>query len=665
MNSFFRFLNQATSFELPKPIPPRLTGDVENFCLVYIGEIEPNQLTCLRSIVNFIRIFNDTDAFTNFLTEIIHTQIILLLPSNQAQSLVRQFHQIDSILSIYLLSTNPSESSNWIKTYQKITGFYQTIESIRHYLSVNLSEFSQHMFPICTINRTCYYDLPFTYTHLLKETMLINDDDCDLKKDLLQFARIHYADNVEEMKNIDEFERDSLQTNVLSWYTRNSFIRKILQRAFRTQEIDLLYEMRFVIQCLHKQMKSIATNERMTVYQVLNLSLDHASKLEEHIDGLLIFSGYLSAMLNQPESLNVDKETKCISVLFAIQLGPNYGAKVKDLCSVDFNIDVLINIDTVFRIISIEKTNEKQWLVNLESVDSNYEHFSQIIEPVRNEIEAPVVLLQLSKLLLATQHYVECDYLAELLFQNQSNETDPTLLASLAAVHHLLGNVDDERGDIKAACKQFFKSLRAFQTFLPDEHPLMSASYNNIGSMYFKDNEYDEAIIYHQKALDCQLKCSSPDTDAIATYSNNIGAVYFELGRYMDALKYLQRASTVLETISSTARMPNLCVIYQKIAACYWRMDKPKEALDYYKKTLDIQLNYLPPTAHQISVTYFNLSTAYVRVGQIDEAVSSAEKSVEQLLKIYPPDHPEVKENQAQLEIVRQKQWLQQVLADQ
>jgi tetratricopeptide (TPR) repeat protein len=286
-----------------------------------------------------------------------------------------------------------------------------------------------------------------------------------------------------------------------------------------------------------------------------------------------------------------------------------------------------------------------------------------LIDPLRTVIEAPVVLLQVSKLLLATNRYAECDYLAELLFTDQSLRGDPTLLASLAAVHHLLGNTDDDRGDPRSASKQFFKSIRAFQVFLPPDHPLMSASYNNIGSMYFKENDYDEAIKFHQKALNCQLKSGSPDTDAIATYSNNIGAVYFAQGKYAEALKYLHRAATILERLSSEEKLMNLCFIYQKIAASYWRMDKGKEALEYYKRTLDIQLVCLPPTAHQISVTYFNLSTAYARSGQIDEAVRCAEKSVEQLLKSLPPDHPEVKENQAQLEIVRQKQWLQQVLS--
>jgi len=77
---------------------------------------------------------------------------------------------------------------------------------------------------------------------------------------------------------------------------------------------------------------------------------------------------------------------------------------------------------------------------------------------------------------------------------------------------------------------------------------------------------------------------------------------------------------------------------------------------------LDLQLKLPNPLPHPLSVTYYNLSTAYGCVGDYDEAVACAEKSVE-YLKIISENHPELKDNQAQLEIVRQKQWLKQVLS--
>lgn len=650
---------------LSPTIQPRMIGDVESFVIAWMGEGNENEIIAFRSVVNIIRMLEDIDALNRFSAEFSHSKVIVLLSYDKAHSLIHQIHAITSVCSIYLLSTDEYKRTDWLKDYSKMIGIYPTAKSVRDHLRQALlpNSFTTLISMKTTSNSTAH-DTSFIYSQLLKETMLCRDEEGDLKRNLVEFSRLHYADNSDEMKNIDEFERQFIPQKAIWWFTRNCFISKMLTRALHTEEVDLLFKLRFFMQCLRAELDSILLNENTTVYTSLALPFDHALHLQKNINGLLIFNAYLPAMFQQPTSVDVTSNTKQISLMFSIKLQSSCGAKVTHLCAPDFTIDVLINIDTLYRIRSIEKVTEKQWNVNLESIRDTNSHFLELTGSLRNTIEAPVVLLQLTKLLLATNHYAECDYLAELVYTDGSLYGDPTLLASLAAVHHLLGNVDDEKEDPIAARKQFFKSLRAFQTFLPVNHPMMSASYNNIGSMYFKENEYDEAIKYHQQALECQLKCPSPDTDAIATYSNNIGAVYFEQGKYLEALKHLQRAATILERLPSASKLANLCIIYQKIAASYWRMDKAKEALEYYRKTLDLQLAFSPPSAHQISVTYFNLSTAYARLGRIDEAVNSAEKSVEELLKIYPLDHPEVKENQAQLEIVRQKQWLQQVLSN-
>ena len=642
-----------------------MIGDVESFVIAWMSESNEDEIITLRSVVNIIRVLDDIDALNQFLSECPHSKVIVLLSYDNAHSLIHRIHAITSVCSIYLLSMDHTKRSDWTKDYHKIVGIHRTTESVCDHLRQTLLPISfTTLIPVITTRDSTADDTSFVYQQLLKETMLCRDEEGDLKRNLIEFCRLHYADNPDEMRNIDEFESEFIPQRAIWWFTRNCFISKMLTRALHTEEVDLLFKMRFFMQCLRAELDSILLNENITVYTSLALPFDNVLNLQKNINGLLLFNAYLPAMFQQPTSADVASNSKEISVMFSIKLGSNCGTRVNHFCAPDFSIDVLINIDILFRIRSVEKVTETQWNVNLESIRDTDPHFQELTGFLRNTIEAPVVLLQLTKLLLATNRYAECDYLAELVYTDGSLYCDPTLLASLAAVHHLLGNVDDEKEDPVAARKQFFKSLRAFQTFLSPNHPMMSASYNNIGSMYFKENEYNEAIKFHQQALECQLKSPSPDTDAIATYSNNIGAVYFEQAKYWEALKHLQRAATILERLPSTAKLANLCIIYQKIAASYWRMDKAKEALEYYKKTLELQLTFSLPSAHQISVTYFNLSTAYARLGQIDEAVSSAEKSVEELLKIYPLDHSEVKENQAQLEIVRQKQWLQQVLSN-
>ena len=365
-----------------------------------------------------------------------------------------------------MLSTNKHPQSKWIKDYHKITGIYRTIESIRDHLLETLPQVSSRLIPVITTAESSTNDSSFTYCQLLKETMLCNDDESDLKKDLLEFCRFHYAYNQDELNNIDEFEKEFIEYKTISWYTQNSFVSKVLNRALRTQEIDLLYKMRYIIQCLYTQLKSTAIDEKTIVYTVLEIQLDTAMKMHDNINGLLIFGAFLPAMFERPECLKFNENSEQIFINFSINLGSGCGAKIKHLCSSESKIDVLINIDTIFRIRSVVKESDRYWNVNLESISHMDTQFKQLIEPLRREIKAPVVLLQLTKLLLVTNRYAECDYLAELLFTDRSLRGDPTLLASLAAVHHLLGNADDERGDSKAARSQFFKSLRAFQSFL-------------------------------------------------------------------------------------------------------------------------------------------------------------------------------------------------------
>ncbi|CAF0897521.1 unnamed protein product [Adineta steineri] len=69
-------------------------------------------------------------------------------------------------------------------------------------------------------------------------------------------------------------------------------------------------------------------------------------------------------------------------------------------------------------------------------------------------------------------------------------------------------------------------------------------------------------------------------------------------------------------------------------------MNKPVETFPFYLKTLQLELKYLPETANKISVYYFNLSTDYAKLDQLDEAIDCTEKSAQQLLKSVPHDHP-------------------------
>jgi tetratricopeptide (TPR) repeat protein len=604
---------------------------------------------------------NDPNTLGTLLAACTNENLIVVMSLNQAEAVLPELQQHKYVQSIYFLSKQ-THLPEWINDYDKVIEIYQNIESIRDHLIETLPHVPSRVISMEITSKDSTSDRPFTYCHLLKETILCQDDESDLRKDMLAFCRIHYAHNQEEVHEIDEFEKSFTDTHSIQWYTRHCFLTKILSRAFRTQEIDLLFKMRYFIQSLHKQIQSIAVKEPTTAYAILNVEQETIRKFQENINGLVLFRSFLPATFERPTSMEYQNKDTQRYLVFSIRLGPDCAANIEQLRPSDCKIDLLINIDTVFRVVSINEGENEVHIVNLESVPHDDSHFQQLTESLRKEIKAPVVILQLTKLLLETDHYWESDYLTELIYQDKSFEGDGTLLASLAAAHHLLGNVDETKRDFEAARYQFFKSLRVFHLFLAYYHPLLSSSYNNIGSMFLQDNHHECAIKFHEMALECQLKASSPNMDAVATYSANIGAVYIDQKNYTEAMKHLKRAVMILEKMPVKDNSKRLISVFQKISSCFWRTNEPKEALEYYKKTLDLQLKLPNPLPHPLSVTYYNLSTAYTRIGDYDEAVACAEKSVE-YLRMISENHPELKENQAQLEIVRQKQWLKQVLS--
>jgi len=630
--------------EIREPLPPRHQGNVENFVVILLGIDDKSNI--IHSIVNFVKILNNIEQFNSFIITLEFEKIILIVNDQLFESIedLNRFH------SIYLLSNN----FKWIKKSSNIRGHFSNIKLIFEKIK---EEFliENHLFSIESVPENETQNQSFSYSQLLKETLLTKDDEGNLKKDFIDFSRFHYYNNQIQLNLIDEFQTDFTLEKSIWWFTRNSFIRKMLNRALRTEEIDILFKMRWILQAINNQIKQ--NHFSKIVYRIHHLSSNQFQKLKEHSGGLISFGTFLDCSLNEPSEIeNIDEME---TILFRIKT--TNGIETEQLRHFDSKTEILLPLDNVYHIQSIEKTNENCWIISLINVNKDNQQFKELTNSMREDIQGPVVLIQLGKLLISNNDYLHADYLARLLFNDNSLKDNPTLLASLAALHHLLGSVDNRLNNYRAARLQFEQSLKIFLTFISEDNQILSATYNNIGSMFYQEDQHDQAIIYHQKALQCQLKASSPDIEAIATYSGNIGAVYLDQRKYDQALLNYKRSLQILQQSTPGEESQSIAMVYDRIASVYWRMDQPEQALPYYQKALQLELKYLPQNHHKISVSYFNLSTAYAKLNRLDDAIDCAEKSVQQLLKSVPPDHPEVKENTTQLEGLRRRKLLQQI----
>ena len=639
-------------------IEKREIGNVEVFQVIYVSTREDEKLDCLSTVVNRVRHVQTVKNLISIAEKAKQEKFIIIINIDQVHPSINEFYHRSNISMIYLLAEEADEPS-WANEYANIVGVYRNFQSIRDDLLKNLCSRSSHLTVAEMVNDDTTETQTFTYCQLLKETMLCTDDESDLKKDMIAFCRVHYADNTDELNNIDEFEKQFTEDAIVRWWTRSSFISKVLHRALITQEIDLIFKMRYAMQTLQKWIKTNSLKTSTTVYVLLEPLDGMKENFQKNEDGLVIFRSFLPAFYQPSSFLYDDDRNQDKRIILSIELSPNNGANITDFCSADFSADVLIGAEAIFRIGHMNNNDDGIFTVHLESVPSTESYFQSLTKQLREEMAAPVVILQTTKLLLATNHKAEIDFLTELIFQDGSFGKDKTLLSSLAAAHHLIGNVDEDKNP-KMARHQFFKSLRVFKTFLPSDHQMMSSTYNNIGSMYYKEDLNEQAIVFHRKAFHCQMKASSPDVYAVGTYAGNLGAVYLEQGKYADAEKNFSRALKILEK-SPKKSARHIISIYQKASTCRFRLRKYDEAIEYYKKTLEYQ-QQLPNSDHSVSVTYYNMATAYAELGDLNKAIEVAEQSVKYLRQCRDENDPEIADNEGLLEGFRQKLWLKELL---
>ncbi|CAF4736343.1 unnamed protein product, partial [Rotaria magnacalcarata] len=71
---------------------------------------------------------------------------------------------------------------------------------------------------------------------------------------MINSCRKQYQGNQSVMKQIEEFSMNYDENKAAEWYSEDIFLFRLLNRALRTENIDIIYKFRFFIADLHRQL---------------------------------------------------------------------------------------------------------------------------------------------------------------------------------------------------------------------------------------------------------------------------------------------------------------------------------------------------------------------------------------------------------------------------
>ena len=137
-----------------------------------------NATAKLKSSVSVIKIFTDIDRCVDFLTDITHEIVFMIVSNIIDENILRLIHDIPSLNAIFVLVENKLKHAEWSKDWLKVKGIYIGIDSLCESITQSIQHCDQNAVSISffsdddVANKNLdQLDQSFMYTQILKEIL--------------------------------------------------------------------------------------------------------------------------------------------------------------------------------------------------------------------------------------------------------------------------------------------------------------------------------------------------------------------------------------------------------------------------------------------------------------------------------------------------------------
>jgi len=296
-----------------------------------------------------VEIFTDFDIFRYYLRNC-EESLLLILSNKCPDKYLHAFNSFSSIGSIIMFDSDTSDMK-------------QFIQSVRHWI-----DFKSRLY-FYIWNQT-HQEARFLANFLLIQIVVRLSSE----RLLHEMLEICY-ESFEQHDELHEFELTYTSTDAVRWYTRESFVYKIVNRILRSFDLEKLRTIAFYIQDLRKQLNEnrLITNKQMnlTVYHGLAMTqtdLDRIRTIE--FGSLLSVNSFLSTTRNRDTTMDLLKKKensfsfKLHQVLLKINLAvddsPVICADIKHISSFPDENEILFDIGTILSLENMIYDNENQ-----------------------------------------------------------------------------------------------------------------------------------------------------------------------------------------------------------------------------------------------------------------------------------------------------------------
>ncbi|CAF1642477.1 unnamed protein product, partial [Adineta ricciae] len=482
----------------------------------------------------------------------------------------------------------------------------------------------------------------FLQTQLLIDClgrMQVTDDD---KDKLIVLCKKLYKGNCCEQEKISEFQKTYTADQAIEWYSRNSFVYRVLNKALRVQNIDLLLLFRFFICDIEKQLKDNQYSSPVTVYRGQVLSKTEMNLFEKSTNQFLSVTSFFSTTLDPAVALsyidvNKSEDDELQGVLLEIHATPseNQSKPFADISSMSYFNDekeVLFMLGSIFRINGVN-SSETPKRIHMTLCNDENQHFDLLFDFMKKknctakarEVNFGRVLIGMAKFNAAENHFKclvktfssvhpdifhcyqglgkilceKCDFEESLRYFQMALEIlykkPKSKQIQIAYVHNNIGEVYHKKGDADQALVSYEQALTIFRTHLGERNENVAWCFNNIGIVYFMMKDYPKALENLEKAFELKSELLPPKHPCFGNTYVNLANVYYDCRDYDRALGNYEEAYEIFQT-SLTPQHPSIARVQKNIGGVYEMNDDLSKANEFYHKALNVREKVLHST---------------------------------------------------------------------
>ncbi|CAM4783859.1 unnamed protein product [Rotaria magnacalcarata] len=616
--------------------------------------------------------FADPDECVDYILDELATKNVCFIVSNAfGRNVVPLIYDLSQIQKVHIFCGNREAAQLWVKPHFKISGIFTGKQELLHQIGNDIDLYGKEddlpmsVFHLAereqTLQKLTTESSTFMWYQAILMVLRSMAKSGNSKTEMIAEAKAIYHTNNIEQKKIKLFEETYCPTRAFWWYTYDSFVYRLLNKALRTQDIEIIFKFRFFINDLCNQIEqfyyrylerhSSTTNHDLTVYRGQRLSTAEVNLMKNNVNELISMNSFLSATLNKEIALlfadtsdQSNESSPLQSVLFIIDISNmskemTSFAFIQNYACCPDEEEVIFSLGAVFKVQSVE-ADEKMWHVHLKLSKDQNELSQHLSDHMIKQIGSEPNPLSFGWFLYRINEFNKAERYAKMMLEQL-----PPNDRGIGDAYNLLGLIYNDIKRLDKSIDYYEKALEIYSKLNSRDSAQAIATRCSLGLAYLALGDVQNAEDQQTEAEERLINSAQSQNSLLKAKVNSLKArIQLENGNDNSALNQLEQ---ILENKRSRlpSNHPSLGGTTNDIGTVHEKLGNYTKALEFFEKALSIVEKSLPSNHLDLVDYYINVGRTLDKLGQYERALDNFRLA----LKILEQDE---RENTDRIEVV-------------